>query len=45
MRRLLQKLCLMWAALVAKFRRLEDDPEWKEWERASLEDLRADDEP
>lgn len=43
MRWLLQKLYLMWAALVAKFRRLEDGPEWEEWERASLEDLWAGD--
>jgi len=39
MRRLLRELYLMWAALVAKFRRLEDGPEWEEWERASLEDM------
>jgi len=39
MRRLLRKLYLMWAALVARLRRLEDGPEWAEWERASLEDL------
>jgi len=41
MRRLLRELYLMRAALVAKFRRLEDGPEWEEWERASLEDLWA----
>ena len=41
MRRLLRELYLMWAALVARLRRLEDGPEWEEWERASLEDLRA----
>ena len=39
MRRLLRELYLMWAALVARHRRLEDGPEWKEWERASLEDM------
>ncbi len=43
MRRLLRELCLMWAALVARHRRLEDGPEWEEWERASLEDMWAGD--